>query len=1037
MTDKVTAAPGGSMDPATGSRRAATERSRRKVRIALAASTAAVALVVGSATADAAGLTATGSTATGSTAPTTAAPLRVGSAARIPAGAVKTGTPSGSTPVQLSIGLNPRDPSELQAFATAVSTKGNPEYHHYLAKGQFASAFGPTQATIAEVTAALKKQGLHPGKVSSDGLSIPVNTTLAAAQHAFGTGFSSYRLTDGSTGYANTAAPQVAGNVAGDLSGITGLESLSRYQTQHSPLKTRGSATATTGRRNSAVRAQVTATGPQLCGDAVDSLGEQGLGTDGNGYYSAENLATTYGMQHTATSGSGVTIGVFEMENYSPSDLAAFQSCYGTNVQVTQDLVDGGPTLAPDPSQNIGLESLLDLEDIASLAPGASVIDYAGPDISLATEANWLDTYHAMVTDDRAQVLSISWGGCELDNDPSVMAAENNYSTEAAAQGQTMFAASGDNGASGCIQDTGSPNIDKASVNDPASQPFVTGVGGTTLSGEPATSRSTWNSNGGGTGGGVSSEWSMGATSYQAGFKGAGYSAACKPASGDTCRQVPDVSALADPYEGYAVYTDGIWGTIGGTSGATPTWASLVAIADSQPGCGTNGRLGFLNPTLYGAASLSRYSANFTDITSGSNIIADGVGYHAGTGYDLATGLGEPKAAALTQTLCGWGVAPATGPSQFHAVATPQRLLDTRYGIGWSGDGNVPADGTAAIKIEGNAGIPTSGVTSVVLNITVLHQGSSGWLTVYPDGATRPNTSNINWSTNAAHPNLVTVPVGGDGWIDLYNASGGSSAMFADVFGYYTNGTTAGGALFQPVTPKRVLDTRYKVGHTGPVAANGSVVIPVTGQANVPTDGTVTAVVMNVTVLHQQDGGWMAAYPTGTTTNTSNLNWNGNIATPNLVTVPVNPKTGQVTLTNHSNGTVDVFADVFGYYTTNGSGYHFNSVPNTQRLLDTRYNVGHKGKLAAGGSVNLAGIPSTAKAVVLNVTELHAAAGGWLTAWPAGTAEPNSSNINWNGAGTNPNAVIVQTGGTPASVSLGNSNQGPIDVFADLFGYFS
>ena len=226
MTDKVTAVPGGSTDPAPGRRRTTTQGSRRAIRVAVAASTGALALVATTATADAAGLTSAASAAAAA-----AAPHRIGAAPRIPAGAVRGTAPSGSTTVQLSVGLNPRDPSALNAYAEAVSTKGNSDYHHYLAKGQFESVFGPTQATVDQVTSALKAAGLHPGKPTSDGLSIPVTTTLSAAAKALGTSFAGYKLQDGAAAYANTTAPALPTAVAADVSGISGLDSLTQRTT--------------------------------------------------------------------------------------------------------------------------------------------------------------------------------------------------------------------------------------------------------------------------------------------------------------------------------------------------------------------------------------------------------------------------------------------------------------------------------------------------------------------------------------------------------------------------------------------------------------------------------------------------------------------------------------------------------------------------------------------------------------------------------------------------------------------------------------
>ncbi|TDU05431.1 pro-kumamolisin-like protein [Streptomyces sp. 846.5] len=998
-------------------------RSGRIGKAALVAATTAAALfATTAAAADAASLGAVG-TSGASGASTSTTPTRVGTAAHIPDGAVKTGTPAGSTEVTLSVGLEPRDPAALKSFIAAVSTKGNAQYHHYLAKGQFAATFGPTSDTIAKVVASLKAEGLNPGKVSSDGLAIPVTTTLAAAAHAFGTSFASYKLKDGTTGYANSAAPEFAGNVAGYVSGVAGLESLTERHSFHS-VKSTSSKTAATGTRSTAATTRSTAasTGPQICSSATSALSSQG--SDGSGYYSAGNLASTYGMEHTATSGAGVTIGVFEMENFSDSDLAAYQACYGTSVSVSRFKTDGGPKEAVYPATNNGIESLLDLEDVASLAPGASIIDYMGTDLDVTTDATWLDNYRAMIVDDRATVLSISYGGCELDTASATMNAENYYSEEAAAQGQTILASSGDDGATGCFRNTGSTHINSASISDPASQPFVTGVGGTALSGDPATSRTAWS----GSGGGTSNYWSLSSSfNYQSGFTGAGFSStACTPKSGYTCRQSPDVAADSSSTSAYPVYIGGGWGLVYGTSGATPTWASMLAIASTQATCKANGPLGFINPALYAAAKTS-YASDYTDITTGNNKANNNVGYNAGTGYDLPTGLGEPQAAALSTSLCASLTGPATGAGTYHTV-TPTRVLDTRS------TGIVPSMGMTGVQVEGNAaGIPASGVTSVVLNVTVTGTTAAGYLTAWGDGTTRPKTSNLNWVKGQTIANLVTVPVSGDGGVDFYVSS--STQVIADVQGYYTNDTS--GQTLSTTAPTRILDTRSATGiATTTKITNGTVSLKVDGANGIPS--TAKAVVLNLTAVGTGSSGYLAAYPEGTAVPTvSNLDWTAtNTVIAGLAIVPVGAD-GNVSI--KVAGTSHVLADVFGYYTADTSGSSFTSA-GPARLLDTRSanGVSTTTPVTGGTYVPLqitgrSGIPSGIKAVVLNVTVVGATTGGYLTAWADGAARPGSSNLNWTNGSPIPNQVIVPVG-SDGKVDLYVS--GTTHVIADVFGYY-
>jgi hypothetical protein len=1032
MAKKVHAAPGRPVRAAA--------RSGRRARALTVASTAAVALIAVTATA-------TGAVAQGGTAGP-GAPERIGAAPRVPAGATVTGaTPSGTT-LHLSVNLAPRDPRSLADFVTAVSTPGNAQYHHYLAKGQFASVFGPTPATIAGVTQALRAGGLSPGKVSPDGLSIPVTATAAQASHAFGTGFRDVRLKDGTTDYLNTSAPSLPANVASSVTGIVGLSSVNTVTGHHSAARPvnrhtaatsstsvasstsatsstsvasstpRTSATPTTvpGRTSRAVTADTYA--PALCADFTGS----GM-TDGVDYYSPGKLAGAYGMTSSATAGAGQTVAVFELENVDAGSIAAYQSCVGTDTSVSHVYVDTTEGAgAPATDGSVGVESALDIEDLIGLVPGASIIDYQGPDAGSATDQNVLDVYQRMVTDDQAQVISTSWGECEAVESSATASAENTVFAEAAAQGQSIVAASGDDGSSDCYLATGST---AKAVDDPASQPYVTGVGGTTMTTSGSTStQKAWGNADGGTGGGVSSRWAP--VVYQGGV------------ATTTKRAVPDVAALADPADGYPVYfqddsqsSSPVPGIVGGTSAAAPTWAAAIVQANAGTACHANGRVGFLNNALYLAARGS-YPADFWDVTSGNNSV-HATGYTAAAGYDEVTGLGSPREAGLTSALCAPRGTAATGASTFHALSSPKRLLDTRNGTGW-GLSSIPttkplvAGGTAPVRIEGAGGIPSSGVTAVVLNLTVTGTTGAGSLIAWADGTSRPSTSNLNWTgasqTIAAS---ATVKVADDGVVDLYTSS--TTHLIADVQGYWTSGTT--GSKYTALTPARLLDTRSKVGiSTTSKITNAVVSLKVRGHGGVPTGAT--SAVLNLTATQTVGGGYLEAYPEGATRPTaSNVNWSATGTTiPNLVVVPIGSD-GNVSIYVH--GTSHVIADVSGYFSTSGSA--FDTVT-PLRLLDTRQTtVLGSGKTLAVQIAGRDGIPSTGvKAVVLTVTVTGTTGSGYLTAWADGGSRPTASNLNWAQGRTIANQVIVPVG-SDGQVDFYTSST--TNVIADVAGYIA
>ncbi|MGW7450261.1 PKD domain-containing protein, partial [Streptomyces sp. NPDC054787] len=157
---------------------------------------------------------------------------------------------------------------------------------------------------------------------------------------------------------------------------------------------------------------------------------------------------------------------------------------------------------------------------------------------------------------------------------------------------------------------------------------------------------------------------------------------------------------------------------------------------------------------------------------------------------------------------------------------------------------------------------------------------------------------------------LVVVPVI-NGKVSFYN-NAGTVDLIADVAGYYTTDGT--GSTYKPITPTRLMDTREGLGvPKAKISGGGTATLQVTGTAGIPATG-VTAVVLNVTATDPTAGSYVSVYPNGTTrTSASNLNFTAGQTIPNLVVVPV--INGKVSFYNNA-GTVDLIADVAGYYTT-------------------------------------------------------------------------------------------------------------------------
>ena len=210
---------------------------------------------------------------------------------------------------------------------------------------------------------------------------------------------------------------------------------------------------------------------------------------------------------------------------------------------------------APGTTVQLG-EAALDIEDVIGLAPGATVKVFTGPQTG-PNNAGPIDTYEAMVADTSLKVITTSWGLCEpqMAGQGNQQAVESILFAEAAAQGQTVVAASGDSGSTDCYPAQPSTAV---TVDDPADQPDVTGVGGTSLlsAGSPP-DETVWNDLYGSGGGGVSSDFDQPSWQSGPGVDDPFAVAQCAALGRSSCREVPDVSASSDPAHGYAIYCTG------------------------------------------------------------------------------------------------------------------------------------------------------------------------------------------------------------------------------------------------------------------------------------------------------------------------------------------------------------------------------------------------------------------------------------------------------------------------------------------------
>jgi uncharacterized protein (DUF1501 family) len=357
----------------------------------------------------------------------------------------------------------------------------------------------------------------------------------------------------------------------------------------------------------------------------------------------------------------------------------------------------------------------------------------------------------------------------------------------------------------------------------------------------------------------------------------------------------------------------------------------------------------------------------------------------------------------------------------------PTRILDTRTGVG-ARAGKVAPAGPIELVVTGVGGVPATGASAVVINVTAVDATATGYTTVWPKGNTQPNASNLNFTGGQTVPNLVIAKIGTDGKIVLAN-DGGAAHLLGDVMGWFPTTNP-----FVPLSPSRLLDTRNNVGvTTGKVGNDATISLPIVGRGGVPATGA-DSVVLNVTVTDTEGDGYLSVFPAGgARPNASNLNFVRGRTVPNLVISKLGAN-GAVDLYNFG-GKSHVIADVMGWFPA-ASG--FNSLT-PARILDTRNGVGSTGKIASNATLEVGGtcrgsIPSNATAIVMNVTVVDPDADGYLTVWPTGTPQPNASNINFVRGQTIPNLAICRVG-TDGLYSVFTSGAAT-HVIVDVMGWF-
>lgn len=533
--------------------------------------------------------------------------------------------PADNIPLTFTLPL--RNEAKLDALIQRLYDPNDPLYGQYLTPEQFTADYAPTQADYEAVVAYAKSQGLTVTQRHANRLVLDVAGPAKTVESAFAVRLKQYHLDSGRLFRAPNGAPSVPTAIAGRIKSIIGLDTAEQWHA-HSRMKPVDPLAFL-----------------NAVADGYDPLGlrPNQVGTGPGGALAPNDIKKAYNLSSVTQDGTGQTLALFELDGYTASDVTAYEKKFWPSTSLPKVTLQNVLVDSATGSAGSGAgEVTLDIELMIAIVPNASkILVYEGPNSSTGV----IDTYNKIATDNLAKSVSTSWGLYESGSGTTTLDAEYTIFKEMAVQGQSIFAASGDSGA----YDDGS----KLSVDDPASQPWVTGVGGTNLTlvtGSTAALNGTWKSettwnggsiaNGGG-GGGISSVWSIPDYQSQSGV-------ITKASKGSTAlRNVPDVSLDADPNTGYSIYVSGAWYIYGGTSCAAPLWAAFTGLVNEARASANLGTLGFANYPLYTAGLSSSYTTYFHDIADNSTNLY----YPAVTGYDLATGWGSFNGANLLSEL--------------------------------------------------------------------------------------------------------------------------------------------------------------------------------------------------------------------------------------------------------------------------------------------------------------------------------------------------------------------------------------------------
>ena len=458
-------------------------------------------------------------------------------------------------------------------------------------------------------------------------------------------------------------------------------------------------------------------------------------------------------------------------------------------------------------------------------------------------------------------------------------------------------------------------------------------------------------------------------------------------------------------------------------------------------------------PVSNGGSAITSYTASVATVNGVAPVTPITASVAAPATTATVTGLTNGSAYTFTVVAVNAiGTSPASipsnsitpQPSPIVLLPQPQRVVDTRAGTGMLGAGQ-PLQGLTTpncYTLAGAAGIPATAV-GVLLNVTVTQFPVAGFATVYPAGAAVPATSNVNFAVGEpAIANNATVKLGTGGQVCAIGQAG--TQLILDAVGYLADGSPTSQVQLLP-QPTRLVDTRPGTGFLGAgqplVDYSTPVCYTLAGLGGIPT--TAAGVLLNVTTTQFPAAGFATVYPAGgAVPATSNVNFTpAQQAVANGATVALGTG-GQVCAIGQP-GT-DLILDAVGYLANTSASTQVQLLAQPTRLVDTRAGTG---LLGAGQALfgyttpncytltGLAGIPSTAVGLLLNVTTTAYPVDGFATVYPGGSAAPATSNLNFTPtepAIANGALVKIGTGGQVCAIG-----QQFTQLILDAVGYLA